>query len=153
MRGAIGYTAGVAAPETAPRRHVRLFFALSIASLLGTFAVYSVFAADSTPLIGVAEAAAGQYAGEPVKLRGEVADFSGDAASAAGLRILLRTDTGGARETVAVTYRGSVPDAFRRGRQIVVDGRMVDGRFAAQPDSLVTKCPSKFENAKDGSKL
>ncbi len=132
---------------TAPRRHVRLFFAVAIASLLGTFGVYSTLIGDSTPLIGVAEAASGAHAGQPVKLRGQVASFTGSAGAPEGMRIVLRPDAAADTRTVTVRYRGSVPDAFRQGRQIVVDGRLTGSSFEATPDSLVTKCPSKYDDA------
>ena len=48
-------------------------------------------------------------------------------------------------ETVEVVYKGSVPDAFRVGREVVVDGSMQNGVFQAKRDSLVTKCPSKYQ--------
>jgi cytochrome c-type biogenesis protein CcmE len=47
-----------------------------------------------------------------------------------------------------VVYRGSVPDQFKLGRHVVVNGHYVHGVFTAKRDSLVTKCPSKFTNAK-----
>ena len=46
-----------AAEAVAPRRHVRLVIALVVASLLGTFAVYTAFAGSSVPIIGVSVAA------------------------------------------------------------------------------------------------
>ena len=136
----------MSAAESAPRRHVRLFFALAVASLLGTFAVYSAFAGDSTPLIDVAQAAEGHHQGQDVRLRGMVAAYSGDATDPSGLRIVLHPENGPGTETVVVRYRGSVPDAFRVGRQIVVDGRLEGRTFAARTDSLVTKCPSKYND-------
>ncbi len=45
---------------------------------------------------------------------------------------------------VRVEYRGSVPDLFRVGREVVVDGRMGSDSFVAVPNTLVTKCPSKY---------
>ena len=45
---------------------------------------------------------------------------------------------------VPVVYKGSVPDLFRAGRDIVVEGRLVNGVFVAVPGTLVTKCPSKY---------
>ena len=45
---------------------------------------------------------------------------------------------------VPVVYRGSVPDLFRTGRHVVVNGRLRDGTFVGDRDSLVTKCPSKY---------
>ena len=47
-------------------------------------------------------------------------------------------------QTIPVVYRGSVPDAFKAGREIVLDGRAAGGVFQAKADSLVTKCPSKY---------
>jgi cytochrome c-type biogenesis protein CcmE len=117
-------------------------FALVIASLLGTFAVYTALVSDTTPLIGVAEAASGKKAGEDVKLTGKVLSFSGDASTEAGMRITLADYAGG--QTIPVVYRGSVPDAFKAGREIVLDGTAAGGVFRAKDDSLVTKCPSKY---------
>ena len=53
-----------------------------------------------------------------------------------------RTST--ASSTVAVVYTGSVPDLFRAGRHIFLQGELQDGEFVGKPDSLVTKCPSKY---------
>ena len=61
-----------------------------------------------------------------------------------GLRFELRDIKGGKTERVTVLYTGSVPDQFRRGRDIVVDGRLQNGIFVAERDSLITKCPSKY---------
>ena len=48
--------------------------------------------------------------------------------------------------SLPVTYTGVVPDIFRAGAQVVVEGRYVGhGTFTA--DSLLTKCPSKFQAA------
>jgi len=49
-------------------------------------------------------------------------------------------------QTMPVDYRGTVPDIFRPGIQVVVDGRMgSDGVFHAR--TLEAKCPSKFSSA------
>jgi len=130
------------APAPRGRRHIRLVFALVIASLLGTFAVYTALVSDTTPLIGVAAAASGQKAGQDVKLTGKVVSFSGDASTDAGMRIMLADYGDG--ETIPVVYHGSVPDAFKAGREIVLDGTATSGVFHAKADSLVTKCPSKY---------
>jgi cytochrome c-type biogenesis protein CcmE len=45
---------------------------------------------------------------------------------------------------VPVLYKGSVPDLFRTDRDVVVDGRLRNGVFVAVPNTLVTKCPSKY---------
>jgi cytochrome c-type biogenesis protein CcmE len=47
-------------------------------------------------------------------------------------------------ESVPVAYSGVVPDPFRDGREVIVTGRLDQGTFVAERDSLITKCPSKF---------
>lgn len=52
-------------------------------------------------------------------------------------------------EKVTVLYRGSVPDQFKDGREVVVTGQLENGTFVAKTDSLVTLCPSKFTDKSD----
>jgi cytochrome c-type biogenesis protein CcmE len=55
------------------------------------------------------------------------------------------------QQTLPVTYNGVVPDIFRPGIQVVVEGRYTDqGLFKAQ--TLLAKCPSKFQSATPTSK-
>jgi cytochrome c-type biogenesis protein CcmE len=50
-------------------------------------------------------------------------------------------------QTMPVDYRGTVPDIFRPGIQVVVAGRMgSDGVFRAR--TLEAKCPSRFSSAR-----
>lgn len=136
-----------AAPDEPQRgfRHIRLVVALAVASLLGTFAVYTAFADTSIPVLGVAQASTG-YDGEDVRLEGRVTQAAGDAADPEGLRFTMRDFETNA--TIDVVYTGSVPDAFRVGREVVIDGKLEGGTLAATPDTLVTKCPSKYEEQK-----
>ena len=61
-----------------------------------------------------------------------------------GLHVRFTAAEGGL--TMPVDYRGTVPDIFQPGIQVVVDGRMgSDGVFHAR--SLEAKCPSKFSSA------
>jgi len=46
---------------------------------------------------------------------------------------------------VDVRYTGSVPDPFREGREVIVTVKRDGSGFVGQRDSLVTKCPSKFQ--------
>src|ERR671910_442127 len=48
-------------------------------------------------------------------------------------------------DALPVTYTGTVPDPFREGREVIVTGKLTDGVFVAEHDSLITKCPSKFQ--------
>ncbi|MEI7439001.1 MAG: cytochrome c maturation protein CcmE [Thermoleophilia bacterium] len=124
-------------------RHVRLVIALAVASLLGTFAVYTAFADSSIPVLGVAQASTG-YDGQKVRLEGKVTETSGDAADPHGMRFILQDNEHAA--TMPVEYHGAVPDAYRVGRAIVIDGTFKNGVFTAIPDTLVTKCPSKYQD-------
>lgn len=56
------------------------------------------------------------------------------------------TDSG---DTMAVVYSGVVPDIFRPGIQVVVEGHLVSDVFQAQ--NLLAKCPSKFQSATPGA--
>jgi len=52
-------------------------------------------------------------------------------------------------ESLPGVYSGTVPDIFRAGIQVVVEGHLVGGTFQAQ--NLFAKCPSKFQSATPGS--
>jgi cytochrome c-type biogenesis protein CcmE len=48
--------------------------------------------------------------------------------------------------SVPITYTGSVADTFRAGREVIVTVKPGgDGQFVGEKDSLITKCPSKFQ--------
>lgn len=57
------------------------------------------------------------------------------------------------RAALPVEYHGVVPDAFVEGADVVVEGGLrEDGTFVAT--SLLAKCPSKYEAARDrGEKI
>ncbi|HYP56025.1 MAG TPA: cytochrome c maturation protein CcmE, partial [Solirubrobacterales bacterium] len=56
-------------------------------------------------------------------------------------------DRDDASRSIPVTYSGTVPDPFRGGREIVLTGKVEDGVFVGERDTLVTKCPSKFSSS------
>ena len=53
---------------------------------------------------------------------------------------------------VPLSYTGTVPDLFRTGREVVVEGTLRAGTFVAKPGTLSTKCPSKYAPAKTNAK-
>lgn len=126
--------------DPARKRTVRLVVALSAALLLAGALAWTSFSASSearTP----AQLAHAQ-AGERYQLTGKVADGSyvrrGDVHT-----FRVRERAGSA--SVPVVYRGSVPDPFREGREVIVTvEKGADGTFVGERDSLITKCPSKF---------
>jgi cytochrome c-type biogenesis protein CcmE len=136
---------GPARPSARGRSPVRLVIALSVAAVLAVFLLYSSIAGGGTPSVRPSSLAG--HTGK-VSLTGKVVKpVTGDA-HGAGLRFRLRDVKGVA--TVPVVYTGSVPDLFRPGRDIVVEGRFRNGVFVALPDSMVTKCPSKYSPARKG---
>jgi cytochrome c-type biogenesis protein CcmE len=113
--------------------------ALSVAAVLAVFLLYTSIAGGGTPSLRPSSLAG--HAGT-VSLTGRVLKPVGGDAHGAGLRFRLRDVKGTA--TVPVVYKGSVPDLFRPGRDIVVEGRLTNGVFVATPGTMVTKCPSKY---------
>ena len=121
------------------RSPARLVLALSVAAVLAVFLLYTSIAGGGTPALRPSELPG--HTGR-VSLMGKVVGQPRGDAHAGGLRFKLR-DVEGTR-TVPVVYKGSVPDLFRTGRDVVVDGALRNGVFVAVPGTLVTKCPSKY---------
>jgi len=66
------------------------------------------------------------------------------ARSDGGLHVRFTAAEGG--QTVPVDYQGTLPDIFRPGMPVVVEGKMgSDGVFHAK--ALQAKCPSRFSTA------
>ena len=66
------------------------------------------------------------------------------ARSDGGLHVRFTAAEGG--QSMPVDYRGTLPDIFRPGMPVVVEGRMgPDGVFHAK--ALQAKCPSRFSTA------
>ena len=129
------------------KRKIRLFVALGAAVLLAGGLMFTSFTADTpatTPSQLLAKQGGGDY-----KLTGKVVNGS---VKRDGEQLSFKIRDRNGTESVPVSYAGVVPDPFRDGREVIVDGRLKDGTFVAERDSLVTKCPSKFQNASDGDK-
>ena len=125
--------------------------ALSVAAVLAVFIVYTAVAGAGTPQLQPSDLL--QHAHTDVLLVGKVTGRpSGDAHAAAGLHFVLRNVKGHPAARVPVSYTGSVPDLFRSGREVVVEGTLRDGTFVAKPGTLSTKCPSKYAPAKTNAK-
>ena len=129
------------------KRKIRLFVALGAAVLLAGGLMFTSFTADTpatTPSQLLSKQGGGDY-----KLTGKVVDGS---VKRQGEELSFKIRDRNGTESVPVTYAGVVPDPFREGREVIVDGRLKNGTFVGERDSLVTKCPSKFQNASDGDK-
>lgn len=132
------------------RSPARLVIALSVAAVLAIFILYTSIAGAGTPQIS--PSTLGPHAGQDVLLVGTVVGrVQGSAESDSGMRFVLKDDHGANTARTRVLYSGSVPDLFRTGRQVVVEGTLRNGTFVAKPGSLVTKCPSKYTPAKSNT--
>ena len=129
------------------KSHVRLVVALSVAALLAVFLLYSSVAGNATPSLSPSQLP-GHHG--VVTLAGVVVGPARGDAHDTTLRFGLR-DISGRGAAVPVSYRGEVPDLFKVGRHVLVRGRLQAGTFVAQPDSLVTKCPSRYVAQKGSS--
>jgi cytochrome c-type biogenesis protein CcmE len=117
----------------------RLIIALSVAGALAVFLLYTSLAGSATPSLTPRSVVG--HGGKVTIAGAAVGPLSGDA-HGSGLRFTLKEIGGTAR--VPVIYRGSVPDLFKLGRHVFLQGRLRGGVFEAVPGSLVTKCPSKY---------
>ena len=128
------------------KRKIRLVVALSAAVLLSVALVYTSFSASTeakepSQLIGAAPGTSYEMTGKVVK--GSVRHRG------AGIAFAV-VDRDGRGRALPVTYTGTVPDPFRGGREIVLTGQVRDGTFVGEPDTLITKCPSKFTTKSNG---
>jgi len=127
------------------KRKIRLVVALSVAVLLAVALIYTSFSASTeakepSELLNAAPGTSAQLTGEVVK--GSIKrDGNGIA-----FRVVDRDGKG---ESLPVTYHGTVPDPFRGGREIVLTGTVEPAGFVGEPETLITKCPSKFTTKSD----
>jgi cytochrome c-type biogenesis protein CcmE len=115
----------------------RLVLALSVAVVLAVFLLYVSLAGGGTPALQPSEL---KGRTEKVMLSGRVlapVRPQGDA-----YRFRLRDPQGTA--TVPVVYASGLPDQFKIGRDIRLEGRLVNGVFVGMPGTMITKCPSKY---------
>ena len=123
--------------------------ALSVASALAIFVVYTAVAGN-----GVANLRPSTVAGHTgtVSLVGKVVGKAhGNPYQRAGMRFLLKDVQSRNAARVPVVYRGSVPDQFKSGVDLVVVGTLRSGVFVAKPGSMITKCPDHYAPAKSSS--
>lgn len=129
------------------KRKIRLVAALSVAVLLAVALIYTSFSASTeakepSQLVSATP-------GTTYEMTGKVVQGS---IKRDGNGIAFRVvDRDGGGQSLPVTYKGTVPDPFRGGREIVLTGALASsGTFVGEPETLITKCPSKFTTKSDG---
>lgn len=128
------------------KRKIRLVVALSAAVLLAVALIYTSFSAstEAKEPSQILSAGSGTYEMTGEVVRGSVQQHGSDGIS------FMVTDRKGASQRLPVTYKGAVPDPFRGGREIVLTGSLKEGTFVGEPETLITKCPSKFTTKSNG---
>ena len=131
--------------DPARKRTVRLVVALSAAVLLAVALIYTSFSASTeakepSQLLTAAPGTSYEMTGKVVK--GSIRH------QGAGIAFRV-VDRDGSGQSLPVTYTGTVPDPFRGGREIVLTGALEGGTFVGEPETLITKCPSKFTTKSD----
>ena len=134
--------------DPARKRVVRLVVALSAAVVLASALIYTSFSAAS-PALSPSQLAREAQPGRSYQLTGTVVSGSVHRTGSV-LDFDVRDRTGGT--SIAVAYTGTVPDPFREGREIIVTVQKQGARYVGERDSLITKCPSKYQTAPAGEK-
>jgi cytochrome c-type biogenesis protein CcmE len=132
--------------DPARKRKTRLIVTLGIALLLSTALIYTSFSA-STVAKTPSQLLASSTPGESYQLTGKVAD--GSVKKSGDVLIFRVRDRNAPKDakSILVKYTGTVPDPFKEGREVIVTGKVTGGEMVAKPNSLITKCPSKFSNS------
>jgi cytochrome c-type biogenesis protein CcmE len=138
----------LASMNPARKRTVRLVVALSAAVVLASALIYTSFSAAS-PALSPSQLVRQAQPGRSYQLTGMVA--AGSVHRSGSVLDFSVQDRAGAT-AIPVSYSGTVPDPFREGREIIVTVSKQGGRYVGERDSLITKCPSKYQNAPAGEK-
>jgi cytochrome c-type biogenesis protein CcmE len=115
---------------------------------------YLIFTASRSNLVyyyEIDEAKAAVGVNQQVRLSGDVVDGS-IRRSRTDSRIVFEIEDAAKENRVPVTYAGVVPDIFKPGIQVVVEGRF-DRGGTFEADRLTAKCPSKYQAAGELDKL
>jgi cytochrome c-type biogenesis protein CcmE len=126
------------------KRRIRLGVALSTAVLLAAALVYTSFSASSEA-VQPSQLVTHTDPGRSYHLTGKVVNGSIRHDGGVTWFKVSDRDAKTAAKSVEIRYTGSVPDPFANGREVIVDVKKGAGTaFIGAPDSLITKCPSKF---------
>ncbi len=115
--------------------------------------VFSGLSKDSVYFLNVTEAlAAGPEKLASARLFGAVEGSSIQRGSGVlGVRFLL-TDKDDPSTGISVEYAGAVPDTFKPGVEVIVEGGLSKDGHTFQASTLMTKCPSKYEKIREDEK-
>jgi cytochrome c-type biogenesis protein CcmE len=116
--------------------------ALSIAGALAIFLLYTAIAGQGTATIKPSQLTS--RTGRVQIVGTVIGPVTGSPYSAGGQHFRMRDIGGKVSETVSIVYRGDEGTLFGTWRHILVTGKLRNGVFVADRDSMLTKCPSKY---------
>lgn len=138
----------------AARKNTPIYVAAFVLFAAGLgWLVYSGLSSGSVYFVNVSEA----LAMEPGKLTqarlfGTVLpEGLTPAAGGLGARFTL-ADKDNPAVTVPVDYRGALPDTFKPGVEVIVEGGLDPAAHVFKAATLMTKCPSKYQKQRDEEK-
>jgi cytochrome c-type biogenesis protein CcmE len=136
-------------------KNSKAVYVLAAVLLLGGLGwlVFSGLSQDSVYFLNVSEAlAAGPDKLASARLFGAV---EGDSIrrnpGALGVSFLL-TDKDDPSRGIRVDYSGAVPDTFKPGVEVIVEGGLESDGRTFKASTLMTKCPSKYEKIREDEK-
>jgi cytochrome c-type biogenesis protein CcmE len=126
-------------------RAPKILIGVALVAAALTYLIYSASRANLVYYYEISEARAAVQPNQQVRLSGDVVQGT-IRRSAADSPLTFEIEDATRRNRLPVVYAGLVPDIFKPGIQVVVEGRFDDvGTF--QAERLTAKCPSKYQAA------
>ena len=123
-------------------KHLKIGLTVAVVSLAFAGLMFTTLREDTQYFKHVDEVMSDPVAwhGKQLKLHGYVAGIERKRNS---LEYRFNVQNNG--KIVKAHYRGVVPDTFKEGAEVVLDGRLRDDAFHVDKDGVMAKCPSKYE--------
>ncbi|EPR42798.1 CcmE/CycJ protein [Desulfovibrio sp. X2] len=137
----------------AQRSSKGIYIAAGLLFLAGFgYLLFSGLSSNSVYFVNVSEALAVQAKGDlkQARLFGVVEPQDLSTKNGGLGAVFTLADKDDASKTIRVDYTGAVPDTFKPGVEVIVEGRM--GRQAFDATTLMTKCPSKYKKMREEEK-
>jgi len=131
-------------------KSIYIFALVLFVSGLG-YLIYSGLGENSSYFLNVSEALAmpKEDLGK-ARLFGTVSEQNLETAQGAlGVAFTL-VDKDNAARTIRVNYKGAVPDTFKPGVEVIVEGGVDPATGVFGANTLMTKCPSKYQKENRG---
>jgi cytochrome c-type biogenesis protein CcmE len=116
--------------------------ALSIAGALAIFLLYTAIAGQGTATLKPSQLSS--RTGRVQIVGTVIGPVRGNPYGPGGQHFRLRDIRGTTTQEVPVVYTGDEGALFGTWKHILVTGELRNGVFVARPNSMITKCPSKY---------